>query len=294
MRTPTMRNQPTLCLLGAFALASAACATTMPPPELVAARSTYARVSKGTAGQLKPDEVHVAKESLDTAESSFEKDGDSQKTKDLAYAAGLRAEIAEADANTIAAEKEKADAERQAQRSLSDTARRTQKELALTKEQLASQGQQLASERSRREEAEKKAALAAADLARIAAVKQEPRGMVITLSGGVLFPSAQSTLLPGAMVKLNEVADALVKGNPDAKIVVEGHTDSQGQASFNQDLSMKRAQSVRDYLVSRGIASDRITSQGLGSTRPVADNTSAEGRANNRRVEIVVQPTTTP
>jgi len=114
--------------------------------------------------------------------------------------------------------------------------------------------------------------------------------MVITLSGAVLFGSGQAALLPGAMMKLNEVADALLKGNAESKIVVEGHTDSQGSASLNQDLSVRRAQSVRDYLVSRGIAADRITAQGLGSTRPVAPNNTAEGRADNRRVEIVVQP----
>jgi outer membrane protein OmpA-like peptidoglycan-associated protein len=91
-------------------------------------------------------------------------------------------------------------------------------------------------------------------------------------------------------VKLNEVADALVKGDPDSKITVEGYTDSQGAASFNQDLSQKRAQSVRDYLVSRGIASDRVDAVGFGPDKPVADNASAEGRANNRRVEIVVKP----
>ena len=73
-------------------------------------------------------------------------------------------------------------------------------------------------------------------------------------------------------------------------MVVEGHTDSQGTAASNQELSEKRAQAVRDYLVSRGIAADRIKSQGFGPTRPIGENSSAEGRANNRRVEIVVQP----
>jgi outer membrane protein OmpA-like peptidoglycan-associated protein len=121
-------------------------------------------------------------------------------------------------------------------------------------------------------------------------VKQETRGMVITLSGSVLFISNKSDLLPGAQVKLNNVADALTKQDSESKIVVEGHTDSQGGASYNQDLSEKRAQTVRDYLVTRGIAADRVTSQGFGLTRPIADNASAEGRANNRRVEIVVQP----
>jgi outer membrane protein OmpA-like peptidoglycan-associated protein len=72
--------------------------------------------------------------------------------------------------------------------------------------------------------------------------------------------------------------------------VVEGHTDSQGRVQDNQELSLARAQSVRDYLVSRGIAADRISAHGLGSERPVATNKTAEGRADNRRVEIVVQP----
>ena len=114
--------------------------------------------------------------------------------------------------------------------------------------------------------------------------------MVITLSGAVLFTSAKADLSPGAQLKLNDVANALTQQDPDSKIVVEGHTDSQGSASNNQDLSQRRAQAVRDYLVTRGIATDRITAQGFGSTRSVADNTSTEGRANNRRVEIVVQP----
>ena len=114
--------------------------------------------------------------------------------------------------------------------------------------------------------------------------------MVITLSGSVLFASDKSDLLPAAQAKLNEVANALTKEDPTSKMVVEGHTDSQGTAAHNQDLSQRRAQSVRDYLVSRGIASDRVTAQGFGLTRSIADNNSPEGRANNRRVEIVVQP----
>jgi outer membrane protein OmpA-like peptidoglycan-associated protein len=68
-------------------------------------------------------------------------------------------------------------------------------------------------------------------------------------------------------------------------------TDSQGAATANQELSQRRARAVRDYLVSRGISADRVTSQGFGSNRPIGDNATAEGRANNRRVEIVVQPT---
>ena len=115
--------------------------------------------------------------------------------------------------------------------------------------------------------------------------------MVITLSGSVLFASAKWDVLPDAYAKLDSVAKALTEQDPDAKIVVEGYTDSQGSAPFNQDLSQKRADSVRAYLVGHGIASDRVTAQGFGLARPIADNSSPEGRANNRRVEIVVQPT---
>jgi outer membrane protein OmpA-like peptidoglycan-associated protein len=157
---------------------------------------------------------------------------------------------------------------------------------------MQAQGVALQTEVQRREAAEKRAAQAAADLAKFASVKQETRGMVITLSGGVLFTSGKAELLPAAQLKLNEVATALTEQDPDSKMVVEGHTDSQGAAAFNQDLSQRRAQTVRDYLVSRGIASDRITAEGFGPTRTVGDNATPEGRANNRRVEIVVKPKT--
>lgn len=114
--------------------------------------------------------------------------------------------------------------------------------------------------------------------------------MVISLSGSVLFASAKSDLLPAAQAKLDDVARALTREDPLSKMVVEGHTDSQGGAEYNQGLSQRRAQAVRDYLVTRGIASDRITAEGFGPSRSIADNSSPEGRANNRRVEIVVQP----
>ena len=116
--------------------------------------------------------------------------------------------------------------------------------------------------------------------------------MVITLSGSVLFASGKWDLLPAAQVRLNDVANALTREDPESKMIVQGHTDSQGTAAANQELSQRRAQAVRDYLVTCGIASDRISAQGFGPSQSIADNKSPEGRANNRRVEIVVQPTT--
>ena len=148
----------------------------------------------------------------------------------------------------------------------------------------------LATEQQRRQEADARAAKAAADLAAFASVKQDPHGDGHHPLGGRALRDQQEDLLPGAQIKLNEVADALTKQDTESKIVVEGYTDSQGGAGYNQELSQRRAQSVRDYLVSRGIAADRVTAQGFGLSRPIGDNASAEGRANNRRVEIVVQP----
>jgi len=120
-------------------------------------------------------------------------------------------------------------------------------------------------------------------------VKEEARGVVITLSGSVLFATGKYELLAIAMNKLDEVAKAL-NDQGYKSIVVEGHTDAMGGDAQNTELSQRRADSVRAHLVTRGITSAKISSVGLGESRPIADNNSPEGRANNRRVEIVVQP----
>lgn len=93
-------------------------------------------------------------------------------------------------------------------------------------------------------------------------------------------------------MKLNDVATALTTGNPESTMTVEGHTDSQGQRQFNMELAQKRADAVREHLVSKGVAADRIKAVGVGPDKPIASTCNAEGRANNRRVEIVVQPHT--
>jgi outer membrane protein OmpA-like peptidoglycan-associated protein len=291
-----LKTISTLGLLLAIA-GTTGCASAIAPPELVSARTVYDRASKGPAASLNPTDLHTAKESLDAAEASFEKEGDTQVTRDLGYTAERRTETAESRARTMQATGEKDQVVAQMHATTAAQAKMSAAELAKANQQLASkdqalqaQGNQLQSEVQRRQEAEKRAAQAAADLAKLASVKQETRGMVITLSGAVLFTSGKSELLPAAQVKLNDVAKALIEQDPDSKMVVEGHTDSQGTAAANQELSQKRAQAVRDYLVSRGIAGDRVTAQGFGPTRPIGENGSAEGRANNRRVEIVVQP----
>jgi outer membrane protein OmpA-like peptidoglycan-associated protein len=84
------------------------------------------------------------------------------------------------------------------------------------------------------------------------------------------------------------VAEVLLTSR-ERKLTVEGYTDSQGSVNFNLDLSQRRADAVRSYLVERGYQGDLIQAHGLGKGNPIADNGSAEGRANNRRVEIIIE-----
>jgi len=278
-----------LISLGAAAVTLSGCGTALPPKELVDARAAYGASASGTAGRETPAEVHEARKALDSAEKAFSDDGDDALTKDLAYVALRKAQLADATSRNSLAIKRKDALEKEAGQDTVDRLKRAQTELTSARSSLEKSQDQLAREKQAREEAEKKAAHALADLQKIASVKQESRGMVITLSGNVLFASNQSDLLPGAMVKLNEVSTALTEGNPDASITIEGHTDSQGQRSLNNELSLKRAESVKAQLVSRGVAADRIRTVGVGPDRPIADNKTAEGRANNRRVEIIVE-----
>ena len=274
--------------------AAAACASSPAPKELIDARAAYQGAADGPAGQLDPAQLHVAQEELAAAERSLMKDGDSFRTRDLAYVALRKAQLADAAARTMDYDQKVNMAEHQVQLTQAEQAASATSQLKMTREQLATDRERLASETQQREAAEKRAQQALADLTRIASVKQDTRGTVITLSGGVLFASAKYDLLPTAQVNLSQVADALTKSEPDDKIMVAGYTDSQGGQAYNMELSQHRAEAVRSFLVSHGVAPDRVTAQGFGPSQPVADNSSPEGRADNRRVEIVVQHAGTP
>ena len=112
------------------------------------------------------------------------------------------------------------------------------------------------------------------------------RGLIVNMSD-VLFDTAQATLKPGAKEKLAKISGLLLS-YPTLRMTVEGHTDSVGGDDYNLKLSQRRADSVRDYLVSNGIASANIEAHGMGKDNPVASNDTAAGRQQNRRVEMVV------
>jgi outer membrane protein OmpA-like peptidoglycan-associated protein len=280
------------------ALLLAGCGTTLPSKELVDARDAYDKVSKGQAAQLKPDQVHEAKVALDQAEQAFSDDGNADRSRDLAYIAQRKSEFAASEAGRAMAATQKDQAARELLQLQSQGLTRAQGELSKTKQQLAANaqqlqatGQQLEAEKKARLDAEKRArdAMDKLAVAGALAVKDEPRGTVITMSGQVLFQSGKADLLPGAQQRMAAVAQAL-KDNEDHKMVVEGHTDSQGSESSNMDLSQRRAEAVRSFFVSQGVPADKISAVGIGQGRPIADNKSVEGRAQNRRVEIIIQP----
>jgi outer membrane protein OmpA-like peptidoglycan-associated protein len=120
----------------------------------------------------------------------------------------------------------------------------------------------------------------------ILATRDTARGLVVNLSD-VLFDTGKFTLRPLAREKLAKIS-GIVLAYPDLKLAIEGNTDSVGTDAMNQILSEKRASSVLDYLAQQNIPSGSMTSQGFGKSQPVASNDTAEGRQQNRRVELIV------
>jgi len=116
--------------------------------------------------------------------------------------------------------------------------------------------------------------------------RDSARGLIVNMSD-VLFDTGSSTLKPGAREKLAKIS-GIVLAHPGLTLQIEGHTDSVGTDEFNQELSGRRADAVRDYLAQEGVPASSMTAKGFGKTQPVATNDTPEGRQRNRRVELVV------
>lgn len=266
-------------LASALLLAPLACATA-PPAELVTARASLERARKGPAVKAAPVQLRRADLALQAAEQSFRERKADPHTRDLAYVADRQARIAEANAATALALAEQQAAQQALAKVQAATVQQSQAALVQA-------GQRQVQTQAALVAAEKRAAEAGEALAALAA-KEEERGTVITLSGSVLFATNEASLLPAARERLDQVAAALLS-QPNRNVVVEGHTDSRGSAQHNLALSQRRAEAVRTHLISAGYPAERIQARGLGLERPVTSNETAEGRANNRRVEIVIQ-----
>lgn len=268
MRT-NFRTVHALVTAGALAAASVAvagCAHTT-PPELADARKAYQSATQSAGAPLVPGDIADAKHSLAVAEQAYSMKGDSPASRDYAYIALRRSMSARSKAETAAALQQR-------QVALDDLERARRARAMAEATELQRQRSMLASEQ-RRLESERQARIAAD-----AALKN------FTISGSVVFASNKSDLLPPSQARLKDVAGALK--NDTRPITVVGHADSTGNKQHNEKLSQDRADSVKKFLVDQGIPADRITTNGKGEEDPVATNKTAEGRANNRRAEIVL------
>ncbi|MBX3187035.1 MAG: DUF4398 and OmpA-like domain-containing protein [Labilithrix sp.] len=268
-----------LFVAGAAACALALGCSSKPPRELRDARQAYTEMSQASNAALVQTDVYEAKKALDAAERAYDADGDEPAVRDLAYIAQRKALAARYKGETLEALRAKQLMEADLQQWREQQALAARAQLEATKQQLMQQ--QIESERRARAQAE-------AALAKIEGMKSshDTRGTILTIPGQVLFASGKSELLPTSQGQLMKVAAAL-KDDPRS-IMIAGHSDSKGKDDANMTLSQKRAEAVKAFLTSHGVAPERVQAQGMGATQPVGSNETNEGRANNRRVEVIL------
>jgi len=201
-----------------------------------------------------------------------------------AEAAKATAETEKATAETQRLQAELATAKEAAERAKAEAAQAQSAAAAEKAERAAAEADRL------RQQAEQEKQQLRAQLLQqlnaVLATKDTDRGLVVTMAD-VLFDSGKYTLRPAAREKLAKLA-GIVLGHPGLKLAAEGHTDSTGSSDFNQRLSVKRAESVAEYLSSQGVPRDSLSASGFGDTKPIAQNNTAAGRQQNRRVELIV------
>jgi outer membrane protein OmpA-like peptidoglycan-associated protein len=235
------------------------------------------------AAEKKAAEDRAAKARAD-ADAQAKARADADAARQQAEAARQQAEAAKAEALKAAQEaaRQKAEAEQAKSEALAQ-----QQALAVEADkarQAAAQSDQLR-QQAEKEKQELRARLLQ-QLNTVLATRDSARGLIANMSD-VLFKSGSFELLTGARERLAKVS-GIVLAYPSLRLSVEGHTDSVGGDDYNQQLSERRAEAVRDYLVQQGIASDSVTASGFGKTAPVASNDTPEGRQQNRRVELVL------
>lgn len=118
-------------------------------------------------------------------------------------------------------------------------------------------------------------------------VVREGEGLIVKFDSGILFDVNKTALKPAATTNLQNLATSM-QNNPDTNIMVVGYTDNTGSDTYNQSLSIRRADAVKSSITANGVSGSRLTTQGKGEADPIADNTTEAGRAQNRRVEIVI------
>jgi outer membrane protein OmpA-like peptidoglycan-associated protein len=280
------------------------------PLELYEAINAVQIAKAEGAEKYAADTFATAMQNLENAQSMDARK--SERKQEITYA---RAAVQSAeDARIIAIRKRKAEDEarlKQQQEEANQNAQQSQ--LAAEQAQMQAQQSQLAAQQAAAQKAEADARAAQAELEAARAqqaqkqavdqteqmreklkqqlnevlnTRETARGLIVNMSD-VLFDTGKYTLKPEAREKLAKVSGILL-AYPGLKLQVEGYTDNVGGETYNQTLSEKRAQAVGDYLVSQGVQEANLTATGFGEADPVADNSTAAGRAQNRRVQMVV------
>ena len=254
------------------------CAGKRPNEALDSARATYERVSDKTLqSEFSTEDLNVAKRKLDSANKAWNEKKDKTTINHRSYIAKQYALIAEQrsellrfqakiDNGNMERTKVQVDLRSSEARIAQQQAESLQKDVSEREAQLAKQLKEL----------EELKALQA---------KNTDRGMVLTL-GDVLFDTGESSLKAGARSNIERVASFL-KNYPDRSLTIEGHTDNTGDEDFNYNLSVERAFAVRSALMAQGIDISRIQAKGFGEDMPVASNSDASGRQQNRRVDLI-------
>jgi outer membrane protein OmpA-like peptidoglycan-associated protein len=229
---------------------------------------TYAREAVQTAEDARIITIRKMQ-----AETSAKQISDKESAQQAAAQSQADAAQAQAQAEQQAAQRAQAEAQAAEAEARAAKARDAQQSAEQSAQQAAQQTEQM------REKLK-------AQLNAVLATQETARGLVINMSD-VLFDFNKYTLKPEAREKLAKVSGILLS-YPDLKMQVEGYTDNIGSDQYNQKLSEERAGAVRDYLTSQSVSQQNIAAAGYGKTNPIADNTSAQGRAQNRRVQMVV------
>lgn len=286
-----MKNRKSAVSILAAAVLAAACASApMSTPTLDQARADFVSANNNPqVSTYAPMEFKQASEALDQANQAAHRRESVADVDRLAYVAKQRIATAQEVAKAKAAEADIADASRQrdqvrleARTAEADRAKREAEAAQAAAQQAQAQAQATMQQNAALAE---RAAQLEALLSDIQAVKTE-RGYVVTI-GDVLFATDQATLNPSGTSTLRKLADVMTQ-NPNRTVLVEGFTDSTGSASYNQDLSQRRANAVANALTQMGVPRDRISMKAYGQAFPVASNDNAAGRQQNRRVEIVL------
>jgi len=288
----------------AYEMAVNAGAEAYAPTQLLRARTMLAQASGFTTGKKNKAAVDYSRRSLSlsaealqvTARSKEAEAVEAEIARRTAEMEALEARAGEAEASAAAAaaalvkanraieeiQRSRTEAEAAVLAAEGELTRIESERLVLAASVLALEEQSAALERDK---AELSTRLQGA-LSQVADTQQSARGMIVSLPD-ILFDLNEATLKNEAKIVIAKLAGILLI-LPELNLRVEGHTDSTGSAGYNQGLSERRAYSVRDFLAQQDIGRQRMVAVGYGLTRPVADNSSSDGRASNRRVEIVV------